>query len=850
MYCPKCGHELPEGSKFCSACGARIPDFTSENRETPGEAEKTHTEAELKETASSGEAIQAEAEGRTEDESNQASEPATAAGTKPASKPIGGAESKQVSEPAGAASASSESVSEDHAARDPLMASAAVKGGNSCENIVKAGNRNKRKLYTAIAACIAAVLLIFAAFAVWTLFFSDSGSKNAYACLSDGKYEMITNLKKGTSVELSSVKSEDTESDLDQLLQFSPDGKYVYYYTKFDEGSYTGTLCRAEYGKVKGNSAKNDKYIKIIDTDVRMGFEMMEDGSAVYVTEDGTLYHFNGKESERIDDEVLTVDTDGKERLVYEAGNDSDGYRLYGVSLSKPDDKIRMDSDVSYIYDSDDFENIVYVKHNDDGGDSLYTAGFSKEAEKLADDVKDLYDVGNKTYFTAPNGKTLNLYDYVDDPDAAADEGLTEPQTEDFSVPYYNYYMIIGSNLSEDDYSDLYTSCTKPLYWYGENSWWSYSMEDALDMSWGPNSDAILQATQAFIDKYKDSEDENGYIKVTDDVKAMLQAINNAQEDAGDKQWQWLWLCCTRTQYGTTTDWEAYDEAYDKWNAAKDRISLRTELKDPDNAYPVQTLYSLEDGKLTPVNENVLNLSYNGGLFFNTVDMVSKVRMEDEVSGMYSPFEIKEDAENYLVMGDGSVNRMSASAAEAYGKAETDGFAVLYATGKNLFMQTADNELSVAAVRDGIVGDFSTISDDAEVMSADDSVLYYGNELYEDHGMEYCDLYSYSDGNSKLLAKDVIPYDMKVYDDGKIIASTGMHGWNYDYTLFDSKGNSDLIGEEVSQLIRLNESTILYISDNDLYSYDGKDHKKVKNDVDWIWSKDSMESRELYGGEA
>ena len=36
MFCPNCGEELPDGSKFCSSCGENITDAAATNVSKPG----------------------------------------------------------------------------------------------------------------------------------------------------------------------------------------------------------------------------------------------------------------------------------------------------------------------------------------------------------------------------------------------------------------------------------------------------------------------------------------------------------------------------------------------------------------------------------------------------------------------------------------------------------------------------------------------------------------------------------------------------------------------------------------------------------------------------------------------
>ena len=106
--------------------------------------------------------------------------------------------------------------------------------------LVQPRKRPGGKMIIGIAA--AAVLVIAAAVGVKTLV-RPAGSDNAYVYLSDGRYELITNLREDETIEIASSRSDGVNA---ALLAFSPDGKYIYYYTKYDPENNVGSLCRAE----------------------------------------------------------------------------------------------------------------------------------------------------------------------------------------------------------------------------------------------------------------------------------------------------------------------------------------------------------------------------------------------------------------------------------------------------------------------------------------------------------------------------------------------------------------------------------------------------------------------------
>lgn len=696
-----------------------------------------------------------------------------------------------------------------------------------------------------IAIAVAAVVVIVAILGLKTLFSGSSGD-NAYAYLSDGRYELITNLNKDQTIEIASSKSDSTMAN---LLAFSPDGKYIYYYTKYDSYSGTGSLCRAEYGKLKEDSSKNDKYIEIIATNVSLGFRFLEDGSVTYENSDSTLYYFNGEEPVQIAKNVSYYFTDASGKIVYATGDYSEGYTLYGVSLSDIDNKIKLASNFAYVHSATDFENILYTKYEDDGTETLYVVGFAKEAEKLAESVSNLTQVDGKTYFTAANGVMLSLYDFVEDAHADSDAGITEPNRDDFSIPEYSYEMVYGSDLSESDFDELYTSCTKDLYWFGKSTWWSYSMSESLDRNWGDESDAIHAATQQFIDKFASSANEDGYILVTDEVKAALKNINTV---ANEEDWEWLWFCYNKYQSGTTTDYDAYNAASDKWYEARNRISVRETLQNKENDYAVRTLYCFDKGTLTAVNETVLNANtYTGAIVFNTTDLITETVKLENVSSAYdvrSLFNINNEAENYIILADGTSCRMSSSAAETFAEAYDNGYATLYFTNKEVYMSESNGALSMATISGGVVGDFTIVTDDAEILTVDGSTLYYASGSYQNNDVTYCDLYSCNNGTSTRMARDVILNNINLYGDGVILAYTGYRSYSgFELTMIDSKGETTLIGDNITQYIRVDKSTLLYISDGDLYSYNGKEKKMVRSEVDWLWSQNSMEIDNTFG---
>lgn len=781
MFCPNCGKMVPDGSKFCGSCGANLSDAFGA---APPAGGQPNYEA-----------------------------PPT---------PVYADHQAGMQQGAGAAAPT-------HGRRGRARAAGTQQGSGVVPP--KSGRKNKAKV---IGIAAAAVLVVAAVvIGAWQLTSRSGGSSgNAYVYLSDGDYELITNLSKGESVEIASSRSDYTYSS---LLSFSPDGKYVYYYTRYDSSSGTGTLCRAEYGKLKANSSRNDNYIETIASNVSLGFQFQDDGTVLYENGDDALYYYDGSESTRLARSVNYFYTDGTGRVVYTTGTYSEGYALYGIDLADPANAVKLASNYSLIYSLTDLDTIYYGKEDDDGNTMLYVTGFDRDSEQLAKNVTVLSVSDGTIYFTTENGQTLTLYDYVDDAYASEDAGITEPDPDDYQIPAYDYVQLSSSD-EAGDYDELYTSCSKTVYFFHT------AMKNKTSSSYA--------LAQAFVEKYMDTENEDGYFVVTSAIQAELQEMCDEYGQGYDNEW--LEFCFSKEEDGTTLDEDAYYAALETYENAADRIIIREVLQDSENAYPLKTLYCCTDGVLTAVSENVLSTrSCSGAVLYNTADMVTdsvSLTSVSYTSDVTDLFALDYADENYLLCYDVTAAiQLSADAAADMDDVYYDsGYLYLYVTGSNVFMTDSDGNIYVAAI-DGTVGEFTLVSDNAYVLMRDGSTLYYAYGSYSNNSAYYFDLYTYSDGESKLLARDILEGNINIYEDGVTLVYTDYQSsYGYELTMIDEKGELITIAEDVRFYLRSADGSILYISDGDLYCYDGDERTLVGRDADWCWAMNTMESKNVY----
>ena len=273
-------------------------------------------------------------------------------------------------------------------------------------------NNGKNKALPFIIIGIAAAVILAAA-AVGFFAFKDkikdyrAKSNSTYIYVADYEYKNVVNAKKGITAEFDELGTDYLETP-----GFDPDGKYFYYFTKYDKSAGYGVLNRVKVNKLGKNSDKNNDATEEISSKVSGLYKFMPDGTFFYVKE-GTMYYYDGRTSKKLDKNVSNIVSDEKgEFIVYQVDDgDADHKKLYYADMKDFNNRILLADDVSGHIVGDKGQ-IYYIKsvYDSDTYDfyyELYVTNKNKNSKVISDDVYDfVFDVNaGQVFYTVENGK-------------------------------------------------------------------------------------------------------------------------------------------------------------------------------------------------------------------------------------------------------------------------------------------------------------------------------------------------------------------------------------------------------------------------------------------------------------
>ena len=648
---------------------------------------------------------------------------------------------------------------------------------------------------------IAAVVVVVVLFKLFSGMAGGSTRTPAFAYLTDDNELMyLANLKEKT--EAIKVRAKGGVDD-SVRVEFTADGKTMYFRDDSQD------LYRITVSDVKKEERPKD-----IAEDVT-SFIVLKTGNVLY-TKDGSrgseLYCFTGKDDFRVTKNHNTYQLSEDHKTVYYTEKD-DTLTLYKAALKDGADPEELLSGATDIYTDFDADILVYGEVDRDGDVSssdadqntltVYSCKPGGEPTELVSGICSIHSVdvdgGNVSfYYDRDERQEYKLYDLVSDAQQSADAAIT---AQDLVWPdwYGTYY---------------------PDEVYEQNGAAYY--RTSLGASFPIDTSALQASTGLTVAELVD------YYGIFDLAYADAQERYNA-------------------------DVEEYNNKYEEWNAANNRNQMRESLKNESYTQHTRDIYHYTGSAdaapiLTSIDENQFAASYEDGIFIYKKTAGIAGGKACDLADLNYYGEIYDRLNSGSGGGEWYQNVGGVeSVLDLDEESSVNGVIVLNGTEAVLHLsEDGDAWLDAYTVGDTALTFSNTVVDDefagprkAQDTKGSDVLYFFTNVEKEDYGT-LGDFNRYSGGKTAVVAEEV--YAVCVLDDS---------GTMYAITDRDSKGAelslmkedklvtvSDEIDSNV--LIFLDSKQVLYIANNDLYLWNGKEERRVAKDVMRVWANDEM----------
>ncbi len=474
----------------------------------------------------------------------------------------------------------------------------------------------------------------------------------------------------------------------------------------------------------------------------------------------------------------------------------------------------------------------VYVRGGEDGQLRFFDG---KESYKLASDVNgygfSIDEKGAYAYYTEsdPSDYTLALYRVQ-----IKDGGTKEKLLKDADAIYTDYDAEVlvygrsngdGGEWEYDETYDVYSQVPG-----GEKTKLLSDVSSVLDVSVEDGKAVILYMTA-------NTEKHTLYDFVSDSLASSDAGETEPDYDDYQVQNAWGWM---------TTDWDAYEEAYEKWYAVENRNYIRQSLKDTEYNITTYNLSRYENGKDTLLAEGLAfapTYSAADGIYLYA-------RADQEISAVCDVQDLEYGEQVYEKMdaAERSWYQHVGGAESEFDLDEDGDIGSLFILNGSEAVLTAyeDGESEIRAYSVGKNGltFVSTITDDdytgiTKGRSGGKDAVYYFTDMDSDYSAG--ELMRYAGGKSESVAKDA--GQVEILDDGAVFK---MEDVDYNdrrgvtectlYVMRDGKGERIADDVAVSGVAFLDSKRVVYVSDGDLYVWNGRDSEKLASDVEYFWS--------------
>lgn len=650
------------------------------------------------------------------------------------------------------------------------------------------GKRRGRGLILLGIGAVVLALIVIAAVAAVSALGGGSGSQVYVYLTDDNELMFLKDLKEKTqAVEFSD------EATTSSRVVFSKNGKYIYY-IELEEDEYSGNLYRAEISKL----GKNGEAPLKISNSV-FSLTLLDNGDLIYRKDRSgqtQIFLYSGEESYKLISDVSWFGVDAGGTYGYYTEYDDNGsVTLSRIELKPDGEKETVIKRADNIFSSYFADVLLYGEKTGVDADyntiyTLYSLVPGGEKERLAKDVSSVLGVTAESgklsfYYTTCQEETFTLYDFVSDSmkNSDANSTLKEPEYPNYSDDYEPWYGIYTT----DDGREYYESYSRIAYY--------------LDYERYPNMDPV------------------------DMAYAMAQNLYDAAV-------------------------EAYYADYEAWYEVNQRNYIREALSGEPYTITSYTLYRCVDGESTEIASRLT------GAYPSASALDAGVCFYNKVPGVDSKLTDLADLEYYydiydLILDSFSVDYsrcyLNVSGNESEFKLEDDDLSmgsIYVISDKELVISVyEDGEqslLSYSIGKDTLTYQDTIVEDYYSAYNTGDGKLYY----YVDwnYNSSDGDLYCYGGGKSTRIASEI----HTLYEVGSGAARYVLTDWEYnsrndeylaEFAMLDSDGKAVRISDEVriGRIWFLDEQKVMYISDSDLYYWDGRENRRVASDVEYLW---------------
>ena len=521
-------------------------------------------------------------------------------------------------------------------------------------------------------------------------------------------------------------------------------------------------------------------------------------------------------------------------------------YRAETAKIGKKDfSPEKVSSDVS-AYDLShnvrvlDNGGAVYIRSS--GSDGQLRCYDGKESYKLASGVESftLNEKGTYAYYTEYDSAdgTYSLY-RVEIKDGGEKERILKDVDRiysDYDADMLVYGKSNGSGSNGVWTSDIYSQAPG-----GDKAKLLSDVYSVVDVTVSGSKTSITYTTAQV-------EEHTLYDFVRDSMAS--SDASEREPDTSDYQTYGYW--------GWTTDWDAYSAAYDAWWEVELRNEIRQELQNTNYNLTTYTLHRYEDGKDTVLAEGLASsypaCSVPDGIFIyakseQDVSVVCDVSDLEYWSEIYDRMNASERIWYQNVNGTESelgLDEDGAGVSSLYVLNGKEAVLSVYEDGENVIQ-------AYSIGKDKLT--FSSIVTDEDYTyfsvgkNGKQDVLYYMTDLNSDYTSG--DLMYYVNGNKTTVAKEATK--VVLLDNGKTVFKMEDVAYNNrsettECSLYVVKdGKNERIADDVAlyNIAYLDTNRVLYISDGDLFVWNGSASEKLASDVTGFWASRRADRQEF-----